>query len=160
MELPSKKEVRPVLFPLNVSDPCMFWPRGQRVGDPKPCLMLHRENNDVVSLIELRHGQCVQHEHVRHVDDPYFVDHPNARHSAMSGGGAWDYSPGLVYRYFVPGKPKNMACFQELALPMEWVQLALHLANEGWEPGKIATELSQKGFTKDRISEILEVQRK
>lgn len=157
LELPSKQEVRPILFPLGVGNPCIFWPRGQRVGDPKPCVMMQRENNDVVMLAEIRHGQNVEHHHVRHVDDLYFAGHPQARMSSQSGGGAWDYSPGIAYSWYVPGNPKNIAYFEGLAL--EDAQIILHLANEGWVPGRIATELSRKGLTKDRITEILEAQR-
>jgi hypothetical protein len=156
LELPSKKELRITLFPLGVNNPVLFWPRGVRVGDPRPGVMLRRENDDSVLILEFRAGQNVERPCVRHVDDPYFIDHPRARESSQSGGGAWDYVPGHKYTWYVPAQVRDVELFEGLSL--EVAQGIMHMANLGHPPEFIATTFSKKGFNKERIAEFLTYQ--
>jgi hypothetical protein len=134
-----------IKFPLNVGNPCVFYPTGVReAGHGNPCLMLFREGDDWVRLIEIRGGTSVEHRAVRHVDDPFFVNTPGHR-----AQGAWDYSLGLVYNF----KPTK----EVKPLPEDATEsLVVQLAAQGKSPGQIAGQISTKGWNTTRIQEFLE----
>lgn len=102
-ETKQTKPAQPTIaFPLFPGNPCVFYPSGIRAGDPLPAIMLRREGNDHVTLIEICAGANKRHDCVRHVDDPHLHAHPNARRM-----GAWDYAEGIVYDFDLPKTSKR-----------------------------------------------------
>jgi hypothetical protein len=149
---------QPILFPLEVGMPCLFWSRGERLGDPRPAIMIQRSGLDFVTLAGIRPGMTSLHANVRHVDDPYLQSHPLARRATgaeSSNGGAWDYVPDMRYEFFVPARAVTID-----GVELEFAQLILHLANLGWSPDLMAGTIRRKGLSKDLIEQVLAANRR
>lgn len=132
-----------IKFPLEVSNPCLFYANGVREpGHGRPCICSMREGDEFVRLIEIRSGTNAEHRSVRHVDDPVFDLAPGLRKQ-----GVWDYSPGIVYDF----GPKPAA---EGDKGIE--ATVVELAKQGKQPGQIAAAIATKGWTAARIQQFLE----
>lgn len=144
---------QPVMYPLEPGCPCVFYPRGQREdGHAKPAVCCRRDDLAAVVLFEHRCGEGVQHSSVRHVDDPYYVEHPKARNH-----GAWDYSRGVTYAFLVPAKFTAEHASMWKDLPVEICWAVLQMTNDGIKPSEIAGQLRIEGVTRERVQEIIQI---
>lgn len=157
-ERPPVAEAPPAItFPLFIGNPCLWYPNGTK-DDGRPCIMLRRENQFMVSLLEFHHGTNERHNYVRHIDDPFFQQKPHARNATKRGqnddGGCWDYQQGHVYDFPRPGQeivqraPKNAFAPELLAKVME-------LHSQGKTPAEIAAFLATPGLKGDVVAKII-----
>lgn len=156
LERPAVADAPPAItFPLFIGNPCLWYPNGIK-DDGRPCVMLRRENQFMVSLLEFHHGMNERHNYVRHIDDSFFKEKPHTRTATKRGrdddGGCWDYQPGHVYDFQLPGRkphqPKSEYAPEVLAKVME-------LHSQGKTPNEIAALLATPGLKGEVVGRII-----
>lgn len=109
-------------------------------GHGKPGICYARDGVDFVKVLEFRPGEnkLWGQQGLRHVDDPHFETHPDARKQ-----GAWDYCKGYAYSFAVA---------EEVDVEARIVELA---GKYGDDPKKVAQVLKVKGWNTERVAEVL-----